>query len=251
MRRTLAIALAILSLGCGRDTRAAGDAGEDPILRDDAGLLADAGRLDGGPLAPVDAGGGTDASSGSDGGAVLDAGSAGPDAGSDAGAVSSDAGGGGVDAGPPGGGCISGAVGTHVARFRWEGSGSGSTAYVRYEANTLPDTSRWRAGAYSRGAIGSYTPTYVDPFLAEGGLELGGTNFIDVELSTAGLGSVRNATPADVDRAFAAGRLGFARWSRRSLLSLRRAKPVPRNPGSRRTYPDPVGRGPLRRSEPR
>ena len=31
------------------------------------------------------------------------------------------------------------------------------------------------------------------------------------------VGTVRNATPADVDRAFAAGRLGFARWSRRPV----------------------------------
>ncbi len=117
-----------------------------------------------------------------------------------------------IDAGPPNGGCISGGSGTHVARFRWEGSGPGSTAYVVYEANTLPDRSRWRAGAYSRGGIGTYRPTFTDTFLGEGGLELSGTTFIDVELSTASLAHVSNATIAIYGRSFATTSSGSFSW---------------------------------------
>jgi hypothetical protein len=108
------------------------------------------------------------------------------------------------------GGCISGATGTHVVRFRWEGSGAGSTAYVRYEANTLPDTSRWRVTANSR-SIG-YRPVFDDVFLGEGGLDLSGTGFIDVELSFSGLSSLSNVTLAIYGRSFSTGSSGSFEW---------------------------------------
>ncbi len=115
-----------------------------------------------------------------------------------------------VDTGVPLGGCVSGAVGTYVARFRWTGSGSGSRASVSYEANTLPDRARWRVTANSR-SIG-YTPVYDDTFLAGGGLALSGTTFIDVELSTAGIGSLSNVTIAIFGRSFNTTASGSFAW---------------------------------------
>lgn len=115
----------------------------------------------------------------------------------------------GVDV-PPTGGCVSGAVGTHVARFRWTGTTSGSRASVSYEANTLPDRARWRVTAASR-SIG-YTPVFGDPFLGEGGLELSGTVFIDVELSTAGLGAISNVTLAVYGRSYNTTASGSFAW---------------------------------------
>lgn len=109
-----------------------------------------------------------------------------------------------------GGGCISGATGTHALRFRWAGSGPGSTAYVVYEANTLPDTSRWRVTAASM-SIG-YTPRFDDTFLGEGGLDLSGTVFIDVELSTSGLSSISNVSIGVYGRSFATTTSGSFRW---------------------------------------
>ncbi len=106
--------------------------------------------------------------------------------------------------------CLSGVAGTHVVRFRWDGSGAGSTAYVRYEANTLPDTSRWRVTANSR-SIG-YRPVFDDIFLGEGGLDLSGTGFIDVELSFGGLSSLSNVTLAIYGRSFSTGSSGSFEW---------------------------------------
>lgn len=122
----------------------------------------------------------------------------------------------GHDAGPAdagrdastGGGCISGATGTHAVRFEW--TGSGSTAYVRYELNQLPDTSRWRVTSAST-SIG-YTPRYGDTFLGDGGLVLEGTAFIDVELSTSGLSSLRNVTLAIRGRSYNTTASGSFSW---------------------------------------
>lgn len=59
---------------------------------------------------------------------------------------------------------------------------SGSTAYVVYEKNGLPDHSRDHAAAY--GYQIGYTPSFEDVFLAQGGLRLDGSNFVDIELTT-------------------------------------------------------------------
>ena len=181
----------------------------------DSGALADA-RLDG---ARSDTGGGaTDSSladttisdAASDDAARTDVGAsdAGRDTGSgDTGAATDT---GVADSGPPTGtgDCISGAVGTHAVRFRWEGSGG--TAYVRYEENELPDTSRWRVTANAMGF--GYTPEFVDPFLGEGGLELSGSVFIDVELSTVGLSSISNVTLSIYGRSFNTTSSGSFEW---------------------------------------
>ena len=115
-----------------------------------------------------------------------------------------------TDTGAPLGGCVSGASGTYVARFRWTGSGSGSRATVSYEANTLPDHARWRVTANSR-SIG-YTPVFSDVFLGVGGLELTGTNFIDVELSTVGIASITNVTIAIFGRSYNTTASGSFAW---------------------------------------
>jgi hypothetical protein len=105
--------------------------------------------------------------------------------------------------------CVSGAPGTIAVRFRWIGNGPGSTAYVSYEANELPDTSRWHVSAASMSF--GYTPVYDDTFLGEGGLDLNGTAFIDVELSTAGT-SISSATIAIYGRSFDTTTNGSFSW---------------------------------------
>ena len=100
--------------------------------------------------------------------------------------------------------------GTRAVRFRWTGSGSGSTASVVYEANTLPDTSRWHVSA-ANSTIG-FTPVFVDPFLGSGGLDLEGDVFIDVEISTAGLSTIARATIAIFGRSYNTTTSGSFTW---------------------------------------
>lgn len=189
-----------------RDARVDGSS-RDASLPDAA--MLDAGVRDAGSAGDASA----DASVNVDGGArdsgVHDAGGA--DAGgADAGAPDSGAQDAGLDAGTSGGACISGAIGTHAVRFRWDGSGPGSTAYVVYEENQLPDTSRWHVSAAAMSF--DYTPVYDDTFLGEGGLDLEGTAFIDVELSTIGLSSLSNVTVAIYGRSFATTTSGSFTW---------------------------------------
>ena len=87
-----------------------------------------------------------------------------------------------------------------------------SRASVSYEANTLPDRARWRVTAANRGSIGSYTPTFTDTFLGEGGLQFDGTTFMDVELSTAGLGAISNVTMAIYGQSFNTTASGSFSW---------------------------------------
>lgn len=108
------------------------------------------------------------------------------------------------------GGCISGATGSHAIRFRWAGNGSGSTAYVVYELNNLPDTSNYKVGSYSQSI--SYKPVFADVFLAQGGLDLEGTAFIDVDLSTIGLSSIKKVTLAIYGRSFNTTASGSFNW---------------------------------------
>lgn len=173
----------------------AGDGGASDAGAGDAGS-SDAGGVDGGGDAgPADAGAGTD------GGGATDAGAGGSDAGLPP-----------VDAGSPyPGGCVSGVTGHYAARFHWAGNGSGSTAYVQYDMNNFPDASRWRAGAYSRGSIG-YTPVFVDVFLGAGGLQLGSSNFMDVQLSTAGLTTIRHVWLALKGRSYNTTASGSFSW---------------------------------------
>ena len=95
-------------------------------------------------------------------------------------------------------------------RFQWKGSYPGSTAYVSYTFNNLPDTSNWKVGAYSTN-IG-YTPVYDDTYLGAGGLDLEGTAFIDVNMSTAGLSSISHVTLSIYGRSFNTTTSGSFNW---------------------------------------
>lgn len=190
-----------------------------PDAGDGGAAAEDAGPGDGGTAedaAPGDAGGldATAPDAGRDA-AATDAGfDAGRDAGFDAGRDAGfDAGHeAGFDAGRDAGGgsCITDPDGTHAVRFEWKGSGSGSTAYVDYELNELPDTSRWHVSSASSSF--SYTPTYGDIYLGDGGLILEGSAFIDVELSTAGLSSIRGVTLAIRGRSYDTTTSGSFEW---------------------------------------
>ena len=121
------------------------------------------------------------------------------------------AGGTGGAAGTGGSGtCISGATGTHAVRLRWTGTSSGSTASVVYEANTLPDTTRWHVSAGST-SIG-FTPVFVDTALASGGLDLEGDVFMDVEISTAGLTAINRVAIAVYGRSYNTTTSGSFTW---------------------------------------
>ena len=172
-----------------RDSGAFDDGGSlgDGGTSDDGGSLGDGGTSDDGSLGD---------SGTSDGGSFGDGGSS--DSGTDSGSVFP-------------GGCISGATGNYAARFRWAGNGPSSRAYVQYDLNNFPDASRWRAGAYSRGAVG-YNPVFSDTFLGAGGLDMGGTVFMDVELSTARLSTIRRVTLAILGRSFNTTASGSFSW---------------------------------------
>ncbi len=107
-----------------------------------------------------------------------------------------------------GGPCLSGQPGKTAYRVRW--AKSGSTAYVMYEVNGLPDKSRDHTGAF--GYQIGFTPSYVDPFLAEGGLQLDSSDFVDIELTTAGVSSISSAKLAIYGRSFNTTTSGSFNW---------------------------------------
>ena len=131
-------------------------------------------------------------------------------------ADASDGGGGTVDAGSDastggvitGGPCISGAQGATAFRIRWTNGGGRAT--VSYEIEGLPDRSRSKAGAYGY-SIG-FVPQFVDPYLAQGGLQLDGSSFVDLELSTVGVSSISRATLSIYGRSFNTTASGSFNW---------------------------------------
>ena len=118
----------------------------------------------------------------------------------------------GFDSGPTGpitgGPCISGSTGATAFRFKWINGGGKATA--SYEVIGLPDKSRWKVGAYGY-SIG-FSPSFVDPFLGEGGLQLDSSDFIDVEISTVGLSTIRSAKLAIYGRSFNTTTSGSFNW---------------------------------------
>jgi hypothetical protein len=153
-------------------------------------------------------GGGGDGGAG-DGGGNTDGGGGGNDGGggtSDGGiVVTPDAAMPGVITGGP---CASGAQGATAYRVRW--ANSNGTAYVVYEVHGLPDKSRNKAGAY--GYQIGFTPSYVDPFLAQGGLQLNSSSFVDLELSTVGLATLSKATLSIYGRSYNTTASGSFNW---------------------------------------
>jgi len=107
-----------------------------------------------------------------------------------------------------GGACLSGATGATAFRVRW--ADGGNTAYPVYEVSGLPDPSRSKAGAY--GYQIGFTASYVDPFLAQGGLQLDSSDFIDLELSSVGVTTIRSATLALYGRSYNTTASGSFNW---------------------------------------
>jgi hypothetical protein len=125
--------------------------------------------------------------------------------GTDGGMVKLDAGPSGVITGGP---CSSGTAGAAAYRIRF--ANSGGTAYVVYEVNGLPDKSPDMAGAY--GYQIGFTPSYVDPYLAQGGLQLDSSSFVDLELSTIGVSQITKATLSLYGRSFNTTTSGSFNW---------------------------------------
>jgi hypothetical protein len=196
MSRWLGSLVGIALIACGppirvndRDAATSGD--------DDANATTDGNGNGNG-----DGGNGGDGGSGGDGGT----------SGMDGGMGGMDGGMGGMDAGNvgpiTGGPCASGAPGKTAYRIRW--AQSANTAYVVYEVNGLPDQTPDHAGAY--GYQIGFTPSYVDPFLAQGGLQLDGSCFVDIDLSTQGLASITNATLSIYGRSYNTTASGSFNW---------------------------------------
>lgn len=107
-----------------------------------------------------------------------------------------------------GGPCMSGARGATAFRVRWTDGGGRAT--VSYEVHGLPDKTRWKVGAFGYGT--GYTPQFVDPFLGSGGLQLDGSSFIDVELSTSGVHRVNSVNLSVFGRSYSTGSSGSFNW---------------------------------------
>jgi hypothetical protein len=209
--RGLALAVALAACGSGTgdsdDDDTATDAADDASATDAS--ATDASAIDGsdGDAAAVDGGDGdaaaadaaaTDAATDA---AATDA------AATDAAAIDAAS----IDAptGPiTGGPCLSGVAGQTAYRVRW--LNGGGTAYVQYEVHAMPDTSRFRTGSYGY-SIG-YTPQYVDTALAQGGVLLNSSSFIDIELSTVGIAAIASAHLALYGRSYSTGSSGSFDW---------------------------------------
>src|SRR5687768_16627695 len=133
-----------------------------------------------------------------------------------------------------GGPCSSGTAGATAYRIRW--ANSNGTAYVVYETHGLPDKSRNKAGAY--GYQIGFKPSYVDPFLAQGGLQLDGSSFVDLELSTVGLATLTKATLSIYGRSYNTTASGSFNWQTfedtgsTATNSVSNAAPYARYPGT-------------------
>lgn len=161
---------------------------------------------------PQDNGGDGGGGGGGDGG---DGGGDGGTGGDDGGTGGVDAGTGGHDAAPDapagvitGGPCLSGQAGATAYRIRW--ANAGGKAQVVYEVNGLPDHSRDRAGAF--GYVIGFTPQFVDPFLGVGGLLLDSSDFVDLELTTAGVAQIASAKLSIFGRSFNTTTSGSFNW---------------------------------------
>ena len=201
------LAGALGSGGCGGGPGPAGaDASPGQGQEDGGGTgTADGGHgADGGGDGSGGDGGGGDGGGGDGGGGDGGGGDGGGGDGGGGDGGGGDDGGGAIGGGP----CLSGAEGATAYRVRW--AGSGGTAYVVYEVNGLPDTSRDHTGSY--GYQIGFSPSYVDTFLGEGGLLLNSSNFVDMELSTAGLAAIDRATLSIYGRSYHTTTSGSFNW---------------------------------------
>jgi hypothetical protein len=202
--RLVAISLLVAFGGCARAVGSGGDGR-------DLGTGVGGGGSDAGDMA---VGGGGGAGVGGGGGGGGGAGGGGGSGGAvDLGGVADLATGGAPDlassGGVIGGGpCLSGAPGGTAIRVRW--TNAGGTAQVQYEAFGMPDHARQKVSAYGN-QIG-FTPEFVDQFLGAGGLLLDGSDFVDIELSGAGLSSITSAKLAILGRSYNTTTSGGFSW---------------------------------------
>jgi hypothetical protein len=153
------------------------------------------GAIDGGGSGAIDGGGG----------GAIDGGGGGAIDGGGGGAIDGGGGGVGIITGGP---CLSGASGASAYRVRF--ANAGGQAQVIYEGNGLPDTSRDHTGVY--GYQIGFTSSFVDTFLAEGGLQLNSSSFVDIEISTLGVSSIQSATLSIYGRSYNTTTSGSFHW---------------------------------------
>jgi hypothetical protein len=209
MKRSVIASVVVLA-ACGHSHSHDGvDGGgvDDSSVADAAGDSGNHGGGDGGGLDGGAHDGGLDDGGAHDGGSL------------DGGQGTGDGGaldGGAFDAGSPdaptgiisGGPCISGAAGATAYRVRW--ANGGGTAYPVYEVNGLPDHSQDHTGAY--GYQFGFQAAFVDPYLGDGGLQLDGSDFVDIEISTAGISSISEATLSIYGRSYNTTASGSFNW---------------------------------------
>jgi hypothetical protein len=107
-----------------------------------------------------------------------------------------------------GGPCVSGAAGATAVRIEW--IDANGNADVQWVVEGDPDTSNDFAGAY--GYQIGFTPSYVDQFLAQGGVGLDDSDFVDISLSTAGITSIASATLSIYGRSYDVSSNGSFNW---------------------------------------
>jgi hypothetical protein len=139
---------------------------------------------------------------------VIEDGKLAADGGADSGSMSADAATDATTGVLSGGPCVSGTAGATAYRIRW--ANGGGTAYPVYEIDGLPDHSRNHTAAY--GYQIGFTASYVDMFLGPGGLQLDGSDFVDIEITTAGVSTIARATLSIYGRSYNTTTSGSFNW---------------------------------------
>jgi len=204
----------------GTDAPTHADAGTDAESHTDAGTDADAAtHTDAATDSAADAGPDAVADSAADAGPDAVADSA-PDAASDSAPVPDSGADSAHESGAPdasdgsavgpitGGPCSSGAAGATAIRIEF--IDAAGTADVQWLVEGDPDRSNDTAGTY--GYTIPFTPSYVDQFLAQGGVALDDSDFIDIGMSTVGLTSITSATLSLYGRSYDVSTNGSFNW---------------------------------------
>jgi hypothetical protein len=204
----------------GTDAPSRTDAGTDAESHTDAGTDADAAtHTDAATDSASDAASDSVADSAADAGPDAVADSA-PDAASDSASVPDAVADSAHESGAPdasdgstvgpitGGPCSSGAAGATAIRIEF--IDAAGTADVQWLVEGDPDRSNDTAGTY--GYTIPFTPSYVDQFLAQGGVALDSSDFIDIGMSTVGLTSITSATLSVYGRSYDVSTNGSFNW---------------------------------------
>ena len=194
--------------GASSDARAAADGGHHDgggKPGSDGGHAGDGGQATGADGASSDGatgGEGSVADTGATDGGALDTGMVTPDTGTVTG----------MDSGTvniiTGGACLSGAAGAAAIRVGWTNAGGEAMSQILVEG--LPDTSQDQAGTYGYGW--GFSPSFVDPYLAQGGVGLDDSDFIDIAMSTNGITNISSATVAVYGRSYDTVASGSFSW---------------------------------------